>query len=261
MTGLNSLAELGDMVKLKEGRWLIAPPHVVRVGDGLAVLLGGGPMELLPTSLAARVAGRVRFVMTAACEGWAELWEAEEWVGAPVEGLEAWSARLLTEASVRLKDAPDNLGEVFVYLYRKWVRLEDSLAGEGPLLLCRTSNPGVAGPIFSYFIGEFVRKRLRRLSSIEFPDARRLRFYLDAQAGRPVRAMATASNGLVKLRLGRRLPNPEARILLLGWQVPPPEGEHPGITHHMFPLEVLPILRKAFEGLGIILDERCGAER
>ncbi len=260
---LNSLAELGDMVRLEGGRWLAAPAHTVRAGDGLAVLLGGGPREVLPQAVgaSARAEGRVRLVETAACEGWADLWEADEWIGAPAEGLEAWSARLLAEATTRLTDAPDDIGEVSAYLPREWVRLADLPVGEGPILLCRVRSSGVAGPMFSYFIGEFVRSRLRRLSGIDSQDARRLRFYLDAQVGRPIRVVASASQGLVKLSLGRRLPEREARVLLLGWQVPAPDGEHPGVTHHMFPAETLPILRKAFEGLRIVLDERVGAGR
>ncbi|MCY1310021.1 hypothetical protein D9M70_601720 [compost metagenome] len=64
---------------------------------------------------------------------------------------------------------------------------------------------------------------------------------------------------MVTIRLVRPLPEREARILLLGWQIPSPQGTHPGITYHVFPVETLPIVRKALEGLGIILDERFGA--
>ena len=153
------------------------------------------------------------------------------------------------------------MGEVSVYLPREWVRLTDLPAGEGSILLCRVRSSGVAGPMFSYFIGEFVRGRLRRLSGIDSKDARRFRFHLDARAGRSIRVVASVSQGSVKLRLGRRLPEREARVLLLGWQVPAPDGGHPGVTHHMFPVETLPILRKAFEGLRIVLDERLDAGR
>lgn len=255
---LNSLAELGDMVRLEGGKWLAAPAHSVRVEGGLSVLLGGGAKEILPQAVgvSARVEGRARLVETAACEGLIDAWEADEWIGAPAEGLDAWAARLLAEATSRLTDAPDDMGEVSAYLPREWVRLADLPAGEGPILLCRVRSLGVAGPMFSYFIGEFLRSRLRRLSGIDSKDARRLRFYLDAKVGRPIRVITSVSQGLVKFSLGRRLPEREARVLLLGWQVPAPESRHPGVTHHMFPVETLPILRKAFEGLRIVLDER-----
>ncbi|WP_230632417.1 hypothetical protein [Chromobacterium violaceum] len=254
MKVLDSLAELGDMVRLEGGRWLVAPAYAVQAGDGLAVLLGGGPMEVLPQTMAvsARAAGRVRLVETTACVGWADLWDADEWIGAPAEGLEAWSVRLLAETAARLTDAPNDMGETSAYLLREWVRLVDLPADKGGLLLCRSR----IGQASSYFIGEFIRGRLRRLSAIGSPDARRLRFHLDAQSNRPIRVKASVSKGLAKLRLVRRLPEREARVLLLGWQVPVPEGEHPGVTYHVFPLEMLSIVRRAFEGLGILLDER-----
>jgi len=259
MSVLDSMAELGDMIRLEGGRWLVAPAHAVHAGDGLAVLLGGGPMEVLPQSVAvsARVAGRVRLIEPAACKDWADIWEADDWIGAPAEGLKAWSAQLQGETAARLTDAPDDMGDACAYLPRQWVRLADLPAGEGGLLLCRVR----AGQAYSYFVGEFVKGRLQGVSAIESSDARRLRFHLDAQANRPVRITAVESQGLVKLRLARRLPEREARVLLLGWQVPIPEDEHPGVTYHVFPSETLPIVRRAFKGLGIVLDERIDAKR
>ena len=259
MSVLDSMAELGDMVRFDGGRWLIAPAHAVRAGEGLAVLLGGGPMEVLPLAVvgSARAAGRVRLVEPAACKGWADIWDADDWIGAPAEGLEAWAARLLAGTTARLTDAPDNMGDAYAYLPRQWIRLADLPTGEGGLILCRAR----VGQAYSYFVGKFVKGRLQGLSAIESQDARRLRFYLDAQANRSISITAAESQGLVKLRLARRLPEREARVLLLGWQVPAPEGEHPGVTHHVFPSEMLPIVRRAFEGLGIVLDERIDAKR
>ncbi|WP_212045211.1 hypothetical protein [Burkholderia cenocepacia] len=259
MEVLDSLAELGDMVRLEGGKWLTAPIHAVRVDDGLAVLLGGGPLGTLPRSIAstARATGRVRFVEQTTCESFMDLWEADEWICAPTEGLELWSAKLMGEATARLTDAPNDMGETHVYLRREWVRLADVAVSAKELLLCRSR----AGQAFSYFVGEFIRGRLRRLSAIASYDARRLRFQLDVQANRPIKVATTTSKGLVKLRLVRRLPEKEARVLLLGWQVPSPEGEHPGAVHYVFPEEVLPIIRKSFKGLGIVLYERPGAKR
>lgn len=254
MTVLDSLAELGDMVRLEGGRWLAAPAHAVRAGDDLAVLLGGGPMEVLPQTIAvsARAAGRGRLVEPIACVDWADLWGADEWIGAPAEGLEAWSVRLLAETAARLADAPNDMGETSAYLLREWVSLVDLPVDKSGLLLCKSR----IGQASSYFIGEFIRGRLWRLTDIGSQDARRLRFHLDAQTNRPIRVKASISQGLVKFRLVRRLPEREARVLLLGWQVPAPEGEHPGVTYHVFPSEMLPIVRRAFEGLRIVLDER-----
>lgn len=253
MEVLDSLSELGDMVRLEGGKWLVAPMHVILADDRFAVLLGGGPIEALPdiAAASARALGRIRIVDRSVCEDWTSIWNAQDWIGAPIEGLLAWSTRLLAEAAARLTDAPSNMGDTYAYLRREWVRLADLPAGEGGLILFKAQ--------VGYFIGEVVKGRLRRLSTISSQDARRLRFHLDVQANCPIRVSATTSPDLVTIRLVRRLPVREARILLLGWQIPSPQGEHPGVTYHAFPLETLPIVHKALEGLGIILHERYAA--
>lgn len=250
---LEQLADLGDMVRLEGGRWLPAPPHAIEISERKAIFLGGGPIELLPNTLSATVVGRVRLVEKAACEGWAEVWEANEWIGAPTEGLEVWSERLLSRAYKQLVDAPDSMEGVSIYIRGKWVRLEDFPKKNTGLHLCKLHFSEVAG---QYFIGEVGRGRLRRISEINTSEARRLRFHLDAQAGCSVKVIAVASQGMLMLRLKRRLPDREARVLLLGWQIPTPYGEHPGVTHHMFCMEMLPVLREVFKGLRVILDER-----
>lgn len=256
---LNSLAEVGDMVRLEGGRWLAAPAHAIRASNGQAVLLGGGPREIIPNSLSVTTAGRTRLLPRSACDGWADLWDPEDWISAPAEGLDSWSSRLLTEAECGLTDAPDNMGESFAYLNSRWLKVVDIPISKHRLILCRSSTFGITGNMYFYFIGEFVKGQLQRLREINSLEARRLRFHLDAQEGRPTRVIITASNGLIKLKLLRRLPEREARVLLLGWRVPTPKNEHPGITHHIFPLEMLPIVRTALQGLRIVLDERNGA--
>lgn len=260
---LETLNDLGDMVRLDRGRWLPAPPHGITLDGGMGVLLGGGPREAFPPAAAAsaKVAGRVRLVDRAACSGWVDFWEPKEWIGAPSEGTEAWAEAFLAGIRTRLADAPNDMGEAFAYVPREWVRLAEVPVGEAGLRLCRADENGAAGRMPSYFVGEFRRGRLKRLCGIQADHARRLRFRFDARAGRPVRVVAVRSpNGLVRLRLTRRLPDRERRALLLGWQVPAPEGERPGVAHHLFAAETLPVVKDAVERLGMVFEERSGAQ-
>lgn len=257
---LESLAELGDMVRLEGGRWLAAPAHLVRVEDGLAILLGGGPLETLPQEVAgsARVAGRVRLVEQRTCDGWADLWEMDDWIGISAESLEEWSIRLLDGARMRLAEAPNEMGDASAYLRRQWVRLADLPKDTTELILCRVRVAQTP----SYFVGELIRGRLRRLSAISSQDARRLRFHFDVKSGSPIKVVVHySSQGIIKLQLGFPLPKREARVLHLGWQVSAPENERSFGVHYEFPIEALPVLRRTFEWLGIILDERFGARR
>ncbi len=54
MSILNSLAELGDMIKLEGGNWLTAPPHAVRIDNKMAVFFGGEPSCTFSTGVVLR---------------------------------------------------------------------------------------------------------------------------------------------------------------------------------------------------------------
>lgn len=250
MSILSSLGEIGDLVKLEGNRWLSAPAHAVRAADGAAVLIGGGPAQAFPNRVVLKSTGRVRLVDAASCDGWADIWEAHEWISAPMEGLTEWSARLLAEAKARLTWAPANLSEVSIYSFRKWVPLESMPDAKGLLISrCRI------GPMWSYFIGEFSRGHLCKLAHITAQNARRYRFHLDRTSGCPMSVVAETSHGFTKLQLPRPLPTEEAKTLLLGWQIAGPAGAPPGATFHVIPTEMLPIVRCALEGLGVILHQ------
>jgi len=252
---LNTLGELGDLVRVQDGNWLTPSAHAIKAANNSAVILGGGPSETLPHNIQTQAVGRIRLVDAIACNDWIDVCDASEWIGAPVEGLEAWSIRLISTMKSRFTDVPSDLGEIAIYDRGRWGALAE-LPNAGGVFLSKCQT----GPVALHFIGDYARGRIRKMASLDFQDARRLRFYLDAQAGRPMRVKAVTSQGFVKLRLERRLPHQEARVLLLGWQIPTPEGEHPGVTYHVFPIEMLSIVRAALDELGVVLDESCGAE-
>lgn len=249
MSILDSLAELGDMVKLEGGKWLTAPPHAIKTDHNMAILLGGDPACALSPDFVLNSVGRVRLIEQEAWVGRVELWDANEWVGAPAEGNKEWSSKLLARTISRFTDAPRDIGEFSVYVRGKWIHLSELSSHEKRVYLCRI-------PIdngFSYFLGEFVAGRLRKMSSFESSDeVRRLRFFIDTKDNCQMKVRIKMSNGLARLRLTRRLPKRESKVLLLGWRESGPEGEHIGVTHHIFPEEILPIVRSAFEGLGIV---------
>jgi len=251
---LESLGELGDLVRAERG-WLTPRPQAISADCGNAVILGGGPSQAFPGGVQPRACGRARLVTRSMCEGWLDICDASDWIGAPMEGLKRWSARLLGEVSERFGPPPDNLVDVMVYLNLKWVGITDLPGVEGTHLAKYQ-----AGPLTCYFLGAFYRGRLQRLASIQAQDARRLRFHFDQQIGRPTTVEAETFQGFVKLRLFRKLPVAEAKTLLIGWEMRVPPGSHPGLRQYVIPIEALPIVRSALNGLGIELVERLGAE-
>ncbi|EQB2067006.1 hypothetical protein ACYEVR_001143 [Yersinia enterocolitica] len=249
MAILDSLAELGDMIRLEGGKWLTAPPYAIRTDNNMAILIGGDPTGSLSPDVVAKAMVRLRLVDQVACEGKAELWDANEWIGAPMEGNEMWSLKLLDKTISRFTDAPNDVGEATAYVRHQWINLSELPSQEKGMYLCRI----FIGTGISYFLGEFITGRLCRMSAIESSDdVRRLRFHLDMKESYPLKVRVNIFHGLARIRLVRRLPRKESKVLLLGWRESGPEGEHSGITYHVFPEEVLPIVRSAFEGLGII---------
>ncbi|NAO51847.1 hypothetical protein PsP108CL_05900 [Pseudomonas syringae] len=251
---LDSLEQIGDLVRVEKG-WLPPPPRAIRSQDGYAVVLGGGPSPLFPRSVKTRAFGRVRVVPTSHCAGWLDVGDPSDWIGAPLEGLAAWSSRFLVQASKRFTCCPTEVAPISVYVQGRWSELVSQPSTSGHLLgKCRTEN------IMSYFIGKFHCGRLEQLASIDAPDARRLRFYLDLEAGRPCTMQIESSQRFVTLRSYRRLPPEQEKALLLGWELPKAESDHAGLKIHVIPVETFPIVRCALEGLGIVLVERGGAQ-
>lgn len=249
MSILDSLAELGDMIKLEGGNWLTAPPHAVRTNHKMAIFLGGEPSCSFSTGVVAKSAGRVRLVEQEVCTGSIEIWDANEWIGAPAEGNEEWSSKLLSRTISGFIDAPSDMSETTAYVRGKWIHLSELPFNDKQIYLCRMS----INNLFSYYLGEVEAGRLCRMNSLESSDdVRRLRFFLDTKDNCPLKVRIKISNGLARLRLNRRLPRRESKVLLLGWRETGFDNEYSGITRHVFPEEILPIVRSAFEGLGII---------
>ena len=258
MDVLNNLADLGDMNRFTGGKWLPAPIHAVTLSNGKALLLGGGPIRILPRTIltTVKVAGPVRIVKQDSCVGLMEFKSPNEWIGAPIEGLRKWSERLLARVESKFSDASRELNDSLVYFECKWIEIKELPLGFSGIHLCimRLKDSG------GYFIGEFTNSHLCKVSSIDvIEDARRFRFYSDMQANRSINVHFSTSQGLIKFKLKRRLPNKEAKILCLGWQMPSPNLEHPGIAYHVLPEEMLPIVQCAFDGLGIKFVERNDA--
>ncbi|OIR00558.1 hypothetical protein GALL_174310 [mine drainage metagenome] len=255
---LETLSSIGDMVHLEQGRWLPAAPRAYSMGGGLALVVGGGPRECLPAPVAAavRVLGRARVVDVSAC-GELDMDDASEWIGGPSEGLEAWTTDFLAAATSMFAHAPEDMGQLEAYLPPRWVPQDEVPAAESGVRLSRVRGRGFGGPQFSYLVADFAKGRMRRLRSVSSADARRLRYGLDLKAGTTAKAFAVVGEGLVELKLTRLLPEPESRALLLGWRVL--NAPKDSLRTHVFPAEVMPLVRLALEGLGIRIVTRQGA--
>lgn len=165
---LNTLGELGDLVRVQDGNWLTPPAHAIKAANNSAVILGGGPSETLPHYIQTQAVGRIRLVDASACNDWIDVCDASEWIGAPVEGLEAWSIRLISTMKSRFTDVPSDLGEIAIYDRGRWGALAE-LPNAGGVFLSKCQT----GPVALHFIGDYARGRIRKwhLSTFRMLDA------------------------------------------------------------------------------------------
>lgn len=246
---LDSLNSLGDMVRLKGGKWLIAPPKLIVVKNGVAVLIGGGPLEHLPPALSvsAKIVGKVRVVDPALCGVWGAKWKLEDWLGAPCQELEEWGRSLLSETLLNLTDAPHLYEGVSIYTPRQWISATELSEDTKDLVLGRS----LEHKFFSYFLCKLNKGRVSKLRSITSDEARRFQYYLDLISDRSIVVNVKNVKNLVRFKLNKRLPRREAKLLKLGWQEPTTEKDHPGVTQYVYPEELFPLLVNAFSWLGI----------
>ncbi|WP_411066718.1 hypothetical protein [Vibrio alginolyticus] len=246
------LHRLGDLHKSSGGQWTIPPIHAIRCGDEHALLLGGGPTTILPNSLRSVIStvGSLRLVNQQACEGEIELWDIDKWVQFNHQSLSHWANSLQHKASKNLVESVYDSRQVQVYLKGRWVDFDDLPVSINSLSICRMRGSAC----FLYFFGELIAGRLERACSITSQEARRYRFYRDAEDGRPVCISAKyVSRNLIRMQIVRPLPIEESIIQNLGWRVPVEKGEYDKATYYEFPVEVVPIIREVLDRLRIVL--------
>ncbi|MHA7228447.1 hypothetical protein ACVT98_03090 [Vibrio campbellii] len=249
---LDGLFELGDLHKSSGGHWLIPPMHAIKCGDDKAVLLGGGPIPILPAQIAdkVRVVGRVRFIEHVKIEEHVEVWQVSDWIGHNFKQLNSWAESLLKKCIGNMSDSIHDFGQNHIYLNGRWVESTAIPSDVSGHFVCRVKTK----KYFSYFLGEFKNSSLNRLSSLTSQEARRLRFYIDAESNNPVVVKASyVSKEIIRLQLVRPLPIEESKVLLLGWRVPALNGEYSRAEYFEFPIEVVPVIREVFDRLKIVL--------
>jgi hypothetical protein len=249
---LESLNKLGDLHRTTGGMWCIPPVHAIKCGEGCSVLLGGGPISVLPNEIAlkTKVVGKCRLLTSEVKLNLVDVWTVSEWLGGTRECLDDWANNLLKLSISKMTDNMDDLGQVQVYVGSKWLDLADLQSNVNGDYIGRMWVKGG----FSYFLGHIKCSVITRLCSLSVQDARRYRFYLDAHINNPVQVKAyRTSKRLIRLQLIRPLPEEEEKVLSLGWKVPSKKGEYRKADYFEFPIEIVPLIRDVFDRLKIVL--------
>ena len=270
---LDALAHLGDIVDTGGGFWIGTPLRLIAHSDDASVcVLGALPSDRLKTltGLSPASVASVRFALPPS-EAPSEKSDAykqtvDDWLGND-EPLDVWTARLLEEYRARLTpsgDVPADQLEIYapdLFAARRqngrWFEGRQLTQEIDGLRLCRPLEAFGQKWNRPFYLAEFGfrsgQATLARSAAVEPHLTLRLRFGLDRRLNAPRKAVLVTNSDTFDLDLPYDLPAPEQRVLGMGW---------PSVTRpdrRTFHRSAKPVLARAFERLGIIMDARRGS--
>lgn len=266
---LDALALVGDVVDTGGGFWLGTPLRLIQNPGNTSLLILGA----LPSFAVKSICGvdpfstgahRSCFQSPSSNES-AFVQSIDEWLDCE-DPLDTWTQKVLDTHRAKLSSTNDVTAdqlEIYapdIFLSRRqngrWLEARQLTQGIDGLRLCRPIASASREWARPYYLGEFGfrsgQATLSRGTSVKFDLTLRLRFGLDKILQAPRRIILFTRKDTFDLDLPYDLPNPERRVLGLGW----PSGTRDRrLTFH---ISTKPILSRAFERLGVFVEARGG---
>lgn len=270
---LESLAALGDVVDTGGGYWIGAPLRLIENSDDASLaILGAAPSITVKAILGAvpisvgvgRFAEKRPISANRTFEPFIQ--SVDEWLGND-EGLTPWTHRLLEQHRQKLVSSGEVLADqleiyapdIFAIQRQRgrWLEARQLAKPLPELRLCRPLKSVSREWARPYYLAEFGLRSgqaiLLRSASIDFKWTLRLRFGLDVELKAPRTVQIVNGPETFEADIPYNLPQPEARVIALGWSSPARKGRF--IFHKL----AKPAVMRAFERLGISVDARRGS--
>lgn len=230
---LDSLGDFGDIVGTGGGYWLGTPLRIVQSNDAL-LAIGAVPNAVLKTLFGAPpiCAGISRFWEVCSTESAELTISISQWLG-DVDDISSWTKRILDQHEQRMQsgnDIPADQLEIYAPDFLTKAQRNPWMAAQaisGPFTGARLCRPIKTfayvwdRPFYlSHFRSSAGGLVVARSVRVEYGFTRRLRFGLSKLYGCPQMVIGTASGELVELEMPRAMPDPEVRIVALGWPLP-----------------------------------------
>ena len=238
---LRNLSRIGDVVGLGDGFWAPAPVRIVKATGGRSdalLITGGVPFELLQIKFAARVSsvGCARFLHLDGgglrrLRAQGELQSIQDWLGGPSENLRLWTRRVLASLTAGLSSmetieatdceiyVPDSLPNKPPQ--RNWLPIRELPVLPRDWRLCRppaSKSASYDRPTYLVLLRDAGgQAAFQKLVLVPADVRRRFMFGFDQVKGvrRTVRIEDRGPIFRAKIPFG--LPEPEDRLLALGW--------------------------------------------
>jgi hypothetical protein len=260
---IDAMVRLGEIWKTTTGEYAVSPPRLLAIDDTTSLLIGGGATRVLPKAIRRSIeqAGRARILtmpegLTAEFESVPEQ-TLQSWLGLPREHAHSWSIDFLE--SIKLAGPLDDEAENLLILNeRNWVPVA-SYGGPLGRRLARRAVFLYGNPSFHYYLcklkvyaGNF--PVVESLARIDRQEARRLQPFMSSSENRRPTVRCQISGPTLDLELSWPLPEPENKLLHLGWMQPGPKGDSPWPKRYYFSGKLYPFLANALDILGYSLN-------
>jgi len=259
---IDAMERLHEIWKSPTGGYSVSPPRLLPIDETSSLLIGGGAGRVLPRAIRKNLeqAGRAR-ILTRSSSLAAELecvaeQTMQSWLGLSREDALSWSKDFLD--SIKLTGPLDDEAENLLVLSgRRWVPAT-RCAGPFGRRLARREVSIFGNQSFHYYVCALKASSesiavVDSVARIERQQARRLQPYMSSGEGSRPTMQCEVIGTSIRLALSWPLPEPEDKILYLGWTHPIPEGEASWPKYYDFSAKLYPFLAKAFDVLGYSL--------
>lgn len=232
------MSGLGDVLDCGHGRWLPGPLRAIEISKTppFYLLLGGIPTEVIDAEIREMVqcSGVGRFFIGASgahmfSEKFGDIESVDDWYCSIDGDLETWTHKTVTNlVSNQGNEINQTTERLEIYLpertvssttLTRWYEAEKlGIPPDGHRLARITGQDIWNTPYFLVtLVSGLDGMRIRNSVNIEKPILDRLRYGFDALVGAPLTVERFQSDRYSVLRLWRPLPEPESRLLSLGW--------------------------------------------
>lgn len=261
---LNHLQDLGDLARLDGHNVRIAPARRLEIDSERCLILGGGPIQVLPLALQKQltVSGRSRIMTSAMANDLQQAFPVqrlEDWLNLEDDNMLKWATDFV---AAKLKAKCDNFvpDGLRIWNGQFWRTLEE-FDGPSGACVCRRGVLHYGNPTHEYGLVKLKRisnkAQIDTYTPIERDVARKLQGALHQIGTKAEKfVMKNVRPGILELTLRHPIAQHHSKLLLLGWMSQDSYELEPGVQKIEFSEILLPLLRKGFGLIGYELVSR-----
>ncbi|WP_126241881.1 hypothetical protein [Burkholderia gladioli] len=262
---VDAMIRLSEIWRSTAGGYAAAPPRLLAIDEKVSLFIGGGATRLLPKDVRRNIeqAGRARILTrSSSCDPVLESVPEQTlqgWLGLAGDSVASWSTEFI--ASLKLtKPLDDEAENLLVLDERGWIPLAKFVGPYGHRL-ARRAVSFYGNQSYQYYLCSVKAATnnlvvVESLTKIDKQDARRLQPLLVGNEDKRPTLQCDVSGEHCTVELSWPLPEPESKLLYLGWRPPNAGNANLWPRKYCFSSKLHPFLARALEVLGYNVNIR-----